>query len=156
MNVLQATQHLVQEELMMLGRQVIVCLNDLISCKQILGVSVTSSRSIQKDIHMYTCTTSCMDNVTCSVLRMPPHAPTLHCAVHIVHLCEVCTITAWLCKLCTCTMTLCVGMQQMSIANLVKVSLHQLKHDVYVLELPGTGRQHDVFDLNDICGEQGH
>ena len=35
--------------------------------------------------------------------------------------------------------------------NLMKVSLHELKDDVYVLELPWTRRQHDVLDLHDIC-----
>lgn len=42
-------------------------------------------------------------------------------------------------------------MQQMSIANLVKVSLHQLEDNINVLELSCTGRQHDVLDLHNIC-----
>lgn len=33
----------------------------------------------------------------------------------------------------------------------MKVSLHELKHDVYVLELPWTRRQHDVLDLHNVC-----
>lgn len=37
---------------------------------------------------------------------------------------------------------------------LVEVCLHQLKHHVNVLELPGTWGQHDVLDLHNVCSMQ--
>ena len=35
-------------------------------------------------------------------------------------------------------------------SHLVQVRLHQLKHDVDVLEIPGGRRQHDVAHLHDV------
>jgi len=33
----------------------------------------------------------------------------------------------------------------------VQVSLHELKHHIDVLEVPGAGWQHDVLDLHNVC-----
>lgn len=33
----------------------------------------------------------------------------------------------------------------------MKVSLHQLKDNIYVLELPRAGWQHDVLDFHNVC-----
>lgn len=33
----------------------------------------------------------------------------------------------------------------------MEVCLHELKHHIDVFELPGTGRQHDVLDLHNVC-----
>lgn len=38
---------------------------------------------------------------------------------------------------------------------LMEVGLHQLKHDVYVLEVVHGGWQHDVFDLHNVCSTGG-
>lgn len=36
-------------------------------------------------------------------------------------------------------------------AHLMKISLHQLKDNIYVLELPCAGWQHDVLDFHNVC-----
>ena len=33
----------------------------------------------------------------------------------------------------------------------MKIRLHKLKDDIYILELPWTGWQHDVLDLHNVC-----
>ncbi len=33
----------------------------------------------------------------------------------------------------------------------MKISLHELKHNIDVFELPGTGWQHDMLDLHNVC-----
>ena len=49
-------------------------------------------------------------------------------------------------------MMLCVKAQwDRCMTNLVEVRLHQLKDNVYILELPCTGWEHDVLDFHNVC-----